>query len=165
MRKKEFGAIKVFTKYDALNSVLDKVIKNVGFKGMDSIVITRTAYRLTEKLHEDYPEARYKEDENGDNIGKLSKGHDYDMSTNIFERLPDVFYDVKPNDGYNYIRVFGRENNQRVYKYIREDYVNNPKPLFKFSIVLPKANNSGEFGETLAQPVLTDPELDQLKLL
>ena len=76
--KKEFGAIKVFTKYDALNSVLDKVIKNVGFKGMDSIVITRTAYRLTEKLHEDYPEARYKEDENGDNIGKLSKGHDYD---------------------------------------------------------------------------------------
>ena len=155
--KKEFGAIKVFTKYDALNSVLDKVIKNVGFKGMDSIVITRTAYRLTEKLHEDYPEARYKEDENGDNIGKLSKGHDYDMSTNIFERLPDVFYDVKPNDGYNYIRVFGRENNQRVYKYIREDYVNNPKPLFKFSIVLPKANNSGEFGETLAQPVLTEP--------
>ena len=155
--KKEFGAIKVFTKYDALNSVLDKVVKNVGFKGMDSIVITRTAYRLTEKLHEDYPEARYKEDENGDNIGKLSKGHDYDMSTNIFERLPDVFYDVKPNDGYNYIRVFGRENNQRVYKYIREDYVNNPKPLFKFSIVLPKANNSGEFGETLAQPVLTEP--------
>ena len=140
-----------------MNSVLDKVIKNVGFKGMDSIVITRTAYRLTEKLHEDYPEARYKEDENGDNIGKLSKGHDYDMSTNIFERLPDVFYDVKPNDGYNYIRVFGRENNQRVYKYIREDYVNNPKPLFKFSIVLPKANNSGEFGETLAQPVLTEP--------
>lgn len=79
------------------------------------------------------------------------------MSTNIFERLPDVFYDVKPDDGSNYVRIFGRESNQRVYKYIREDYVNNPKPLFKFSIVLPKANNSGEFGETLAQPVLTEP--------
>lgn len=155
--KKEFGAIKVFTKYNELNSVLDKVTKNPRFEGMDSIVITRTAYRLTEKLHEDYLEARYKENENGENIGKLSKGHDYDMSTNIFERLPDVFYDVKPHDGSNYVRIFGRESNQRVYKYIREDYVNNPKPLFKFSIVLPKANNSGEFGETLAQPVLTEP--------
>lgn len=81
--KKEFGAIKVFTKYDELNSVLRKVTQDSDFKGMDSIVVTRTAYRLTEKMHQDHPEARYKEDVDGNNIGQLSKGHDYDMSTAI----------------------------------------------------------------------------------
>lgn len=144
---KEFGAIQVFTKYEELNSVLHKVTKHSHFEGMDKIVVTRTAYRLTNKMHEDHPEA----------IAQLSKGHAYDMSTNIFERLPQIFFDKKPNDDISYIRILGREKNQRVYKYIREDYVNNPKPLFKFSIVLPKANNTGAFGETLAQPVLTAP--------
>lgn len=154
---KIFDAIKVFTKYVELNSILHKVEKDPAFKGMDRIVITRTAYRLTEKMHEDHPEARYKENENGENIGRLSKGHDYDMSTNIFGRLPQIFFDRKPDDDHKYIRILGRENNQRVYKYIRKDYVNNPKPLFKFSVVLPKANNTGEFGETLSQPILTGP--------
>lgn len=155
--RKEFGAIKVFTKYNELNSVLHKVTQDPDFKGMDSIVVTRTAYRLTEKMHQDHPEAKYKEDEAGNNIGQLSRGHDYDMSTNIFDRLPQIFFDQKPNDDNEYIRILGRENNQRVYKYIRKDYVNNPLPLCKYSIVLPKANNTGEFGETLSQPVLTDP--------
>lgn len=144
---REFGAIQVFTKYEELNSILHKVTNYCHFEGMDTIVVTRTAYRLTDKMHKDHPEA----------ISQLSKGHAYDMSTNIFDRLPQIFFDKKPNDGINYIRILGRENNQRVYKYIREDYVNNPKPLFKFSIVLPKANNTGAFGETLAQPVLTSP--------
>lgn len=109
---KEFGAIKVFTKYDELNSVLRKVTQTPDFKGMDSIVVTRTAYRLTDKMHEDHPEARYKEDKDGNNIGLLSKGHDYDLATNIFDRIPQIFYDKKPSDGHEYIRILGRENNQ-----------------------------------------------------
>ena len=153
----DFGAIEVFTKYEELNSILHKVTKTIEFIGMDQIVVTRTAYRLTDEMHKDHPEAKYKEDEHGNNIGLLSKGHDYDMSTNIFERLPQVFYENKPQDGEEYIRILGRENNQRVYKFIKRKYVNSPKPLFKYSIVLPKANNTGEFGEVLSQPVMTEP--------
>lgn len=84
---KDFGAIKVFTKYEELNSILRKVSQASDFKGMDAIVVTRTAYRLTDKMHQDHPEARYKEDADGNNIGQLSKGHDYDMSTNILSSL------------------------------------------------------------------------------
>ena len=79
------------------------------------------------------------------------------MATNIFERLPQVFYEKKPDDGHEYIRILGREGNERTFKYIRKDYVNAPKPLFKYSIVLPKANNTGRFGEVLSQPVITKP--------
>ena len=114
---------------------------------MESIVITRTAYRLTDKLHEDHPEA----------ISQLSKGHSYDMSTNIFDRLPQVFFDKKPNDEYEYIRILGRENNQRMYKYIRTDYVNTPKNLYSYKLFLPSGNGNGEFGEVLTAPVEGEP--------
>lgn len=124
---------------------------------MDQIVVSRTAYRLTELMHNDCPFARYREDENGDNIGRLSKGHDYDMSTNIFECLPEVFHDELPADSEKYIRILGREANARAYKFVKAEYVNNPKPLNAWSIVLPKANGTGEFGEVLSQPVVTEP--------
>lgn len=126
---------------------------------MDSIVVTRTAYRLTDKMHEDHPEARYKEDKDGNNIGLLSKGHDYDLATNIFDRIPQIFYDKKPSDGHEYIRILGRENNQRVYKYVRKDYVNETKNLHKYKLYLPSGNGNGQFGETLTSTVVSEPEV------
>ncbi len=155
--KKNFGAIKVFLKLVEMNGILQKVTSFKDYQGMDNIVVSRTAYRLTETMHKDYPQARYKEDAKGNNIGLLSKGHDYDMSTNIFDRLPMVFYDTYPDDGHDYIRIYGRVGNERLMKWIRKDYVNEPKPLYKYSIVLPKANNTGKFGETLSQPFMTEP--------
>lgn len=156
---KEYEPIKVFLKQKEMNGILSKTTASKGFEAFDKIVISRTAYRLTEKFHEEWPNAKYKEDENGNSLGLLTKGHDYDMSTNIFDRIPMVFYDKKPNDENEYIRIIGREGNERKTKWIRKDYVNNPKPLFKYSIILPKANNSGKFGEQLAQPIITEPGL------
>ena len=114
---------------------------------MSTIVVTRTAYRLTDKMHKDHPEA----------IGQLSKGHAYDMSTNIFERLPQIFYTEKPQDELEYIRILGREKNERVYKYIRRDYVNQVINLDKFKIFIPKANGIGKFGEILSLPIISEP--------
>lgn len=140
---KKFDPIRAFNKHFEMNTILHKVINSKNFQGMESIVFTRTAYRLTDKLHEDYPEAS----------SQLSEGHDYDMSTNIFERLPQVFYDKKPEDGNKYICILGREKGQRVLKYIRADYVNNPDNLYSYKLFLPSANGNGIFGETLTEPV------------
>ena len=158
-KNKNFGAIKVFLRMQELNDILKKVTSKQSFAGLDEITVSRTVYRLTDKFHEDHPEARYKEDAEGNNIGCLSKGHDNDMATNIFDRIPQVFFNECPNDGYEYIQILGREGNDRVFKWIRRDYVNDPKPLFKWSIVLPKANNTGQFGEVLSQPVVTAPKV------
>ncbi|MCD8118701.1 MAG: Eco57I restriction-modification methylase domain-containing protein [Lachnospiraceae bacterium] len=144
---KEYEAIRVFNKYPEMNVILHKVINCVGFHGMENTVITRTAYRLTDKLHDDHPEA----------LSQLSKGHKYDMSTNIFDRLPQVFFDKKPEDNYDYIRILGRENNNRVFKYIRADYVNTPDNLYSYKLFLPSANGNGEFGEILTAPVEGEP--------
>lgn len=146
-QKKNFGAIEVFTKYEELNGILHKITKCRDFKSLSTIVVTRTAYRLTDTMHKEHPEA----------IGQLSKGHAYDMSTNIFDRLPQIFYRESPQDGYAYISILGRENNERVYKFIRRDYVNFVKNLDKYKIFIPKANGIGSFGEVLSSPIIAEP--------
>jgi type II restriction enzyme len=143
----KFGAIETFTTFSELNSIMKKVKGSTGFKSLSDIVVTRTAYRLTEIMHRDYPNAEK----------QLSKGHRYDMSTNIFERLPQVFFDEKPNDSFEYIQILGRENNQRVYKFIRRDYVNDVRNLNKYKIILPKSNGSGAIGEVLSTPLIGTP--------
>ena len=141
---KKYGAIEIFTKYKELNTILHKVIQDTAFISFSNIVITRTAYRLTDKMHKEHPEA----------LSQLSPGHAYDMSTNIFERLPQIFYDENPNDGVEYIKILGREKNERVYKYIKREYVNDVINLNKYKILIPKANGVGAFGEVISAPVI-----------
>lgn len=156
-KSRNFGPIKVFAQYEEANSITHKVISRNDFRPLTDIIYSRTAYRLTEKMHYDYPQARYKEDDNGNNLGLLSKGHDYDMSSNIFERLPMVFHNEIPNDGREYIKIIGRENNTRLYKYIRKDYVNDVDNLEFYKVLLPQANGSGMFGEPISEPIIEGP--------
>ena len=154
---KKFGAIVAFTKYPEVNDILHKVLYNGSFETLMDIVYSRTAYRLTDTMHEDHPEARYKENENGENIGLLSKGHDYDMSSNIMALIPQVFYDHKPADGRDYIQILGRVSGKRIYKYIRRDYVKDVENLDYYKVYVAQANGSGEFGETMSEPVVEGP--------
>lgn len=147
--QKDFGPIGIFTVYPELNSILKKVYNADNFSSFSNIVISRTSYRLTNKLHQDHPEA----------INQLSQGHAYDMSTNIFDRIPQVFFDECPDDNHTYIQILGRKDNKRCYKYIRREYVNSVKNLDKYKIMLPSANGSGKFGEILSSPVLAAPQI------
>lgn len=146
-KDKDYGRIGTFTAYPELNSLLSMIDANHASRSFSDIVITRTAYRLTDMLHEDNPDA----------IKQLSTGHPYDMSTNIFDRLPSVFFDRDPKDGHEYIRILGREDNERTEKYIRSEYVNDPGNLRKWKVFVPAANGSGTFGETLSAPIIGEP--------
>ena len=143
----EFGAIGSFTPYNELNDILHRVKNHRLFVSIEKIVITSFAYHYTDRLHEDYPNA----------ASRLSKGHAYDLKSNAFDRLSDVYQDEKPDDGCDYIRIFGRQNNERTYKYIRRDYVNNVANLDKYKVFMPKANGTGAFGEVLTLPEISEP--------
>lgn len=147
---KDFGAIEIYSAYPELNSIKQKVV-NSSFESFGNIVFTRTAYRLTDSLHEDYPEA----------ISQLSNGHPYDMSTNIFERLPQVFFDECPKDGDEYVRMFGLIGNVRGHKYIKRKYVKPFKNLDAYKVFIPAANGSAAVGSTLPTPVIGQPELGE----
>ena len=156
---KEFGAIKVFTKFPELNSILHKVTEDDKFASFSNIVYSRTEYRLTEQMHTDRPEARYVENEEHEQIGGLlSKGHDYDMSSNIFERIPAIFFDTKPTDGNDYIQVIGRSGSKRITKYILSRYVNTTDNLDAYKLFVPQANGAGNFGEVNTMPITASPK-------
>ena len=146
-KKIVYGAIQAFTKFPEVNSILHKVLQSKSFKSLMDIVYSRTSYRLTDKMHADHPEA----------ISQLSEGHAYDMSSNILQRLPEIFFDRKPSDGHDYIQILGRDNSKRVYKYIRRDYVKQVDNLDYYKLYVAQANGSGEFGETMSEPVVEKP--------
>lgn len=148
---REFGAIGVFTTFDELNSILRKVSGHNSFESIKGIVVSRTAYRLTDKLHEDHPEA----------ISQLSKGHAYDMSSNIFKALPQIFFKEKPDDGYDYISMLGRLNDDRTYMFVRREYVNHVYNLDKYKIIMARADGAaGTIGKPIPARVLGTPSIE-----
>lgn len=144
---KNYGAIQAFTQFPEVNTVLHKVISRKDFRSLTEIVYSRTSYRLTDIMHKEHPNA----------ISKLSKGHAYDMSSNIFDRLPEIFFDNKPIDENEYIKILGRAENRRIYKYIRRDYINDVDNLGYYKVLIPQANGNGIFGEVISSPIIEEP--------
>lgn len=144
---RNFGALEIFTPYPELNSTIGKVKRFGKFKSFSEIIVTSYAYHLLDKAYEDNPSLR----------GRLSNGHENDFKSNILEKLPELFFDTKPEDGKSYIQILGRINNNRIFKYIKRDYVNDVVNLDKYKIFIPGANGTGKLGEPLSSPILSEP--------
>ncbi len=145
---KDFGAIGIFTAYDELNTILHKVTETSGFSSFSTIVVNAYSYRFTDKLHKDNPEA----------IAVLSSGHAYDLKSNVFVKLPNIFLDSKPDDGNNYVKVYGLDKVSRTFKWIRSDYIIDTVVNFKnYKVFMPAASGAGTFGEVLTSPFVAEP--------
>lgn len=143
--EKNFGAIETFVVFEKLNSIMHKV-KEKEEASLSNFVYAPESYKLTEKLHEDYPEAE----------SLLSKGHKYDVTTNIFEKLDFIFKDKKGIDK-SEIEIIGRQKNKRVSKWIRREYLKGPDNFDAFKVIIPKSNGSGALGEVLSTPLIGEP--------
>lgn len=141
---KDIGPIGIFTSYEELNSILKKV-KNKKFRTFSSLIYAPESYKLTQKLHDDFPRI----------AAHLSKGHKYDVTTNIFDKLGNIFKFNKPND--NYIGLYGRQKNSRILKWIKREYIKGPDNLDSYKILVPKSNGSGAIGEVLTTPLIGEP--------
>lgn len=146
-KNKKFGAIGIFTTYEELNSILHKV-EPLTEKSISTIITGQGIYRFTQKMHDDYPEVS----------PILPASHQFDISTGVFGTLDNiVFFEKKPNDGHEYISILGRYKNQRVNRWIRKNYVNEPIGFDKWRVLLPNANGSGKIGEVLSSPLISEP--------
>lgn len=140
-----FGAIGTFTAFPELNRILRKVEKkNSG--SFSNIIFGQNIYQYTEKLHEDYPNAE----------GLLSKGHKYDVTSNAFDRLDLIFFDKKQDDVNSYIQMLGLQNNKRVYKWVRSEYISNHISLSKYKVFVAASNGaSGTLCDVAARMIST----------
>lgn len=139
-----FGAIRIFTRYKEVNTILPKVLSEKSFLSISDIIVTSFAYHYTNALYEENPDLR----------GRASKGHSYDIQSNAFSVFPEVFFDEVPNGNDSYIRILGRSKGKRCWKYIKRKYVTDVSNLDAYKAFYPKATGTGQFGEELPEAVI-----------
>lgn len=72
--QKNFGKIGTFTHFDELNTALHKVLeKNKNSDFLDSLYYSTDSYKFSQKMHQDFPEAKE----------KLSKGHEKTVASSV----------------------------------------------------------------------------------
>ncbi len=129
---KNFGAIGTFIPFDELKSIHQKVVvDNENFRPLNEIIYPRAIYRFV-------------------------KDNSF-VDTNAFEKMRDFFFDEKPDDGNEYIKIFGLIKNRRYYKWIRRNNVTNHETLNKFKVFVPQANGSGAIGTMPNTPLIGTP--------
>ncbi len=158
-KTRNFHPIGIFTEFKELNDILQKVINHSNFKSINSIAVTSSAYHFTENLHNDFPDLKSRTyiDKNGKEKPLLSKNHEYDLKSSVFDKLTEIFLDKCPADKENYIEILGRDKTGRNKKFIKKEYVRHVKNLDVWKVFLPKASGKGEFGETLTYPTIEGP--------
>lgn len=143
-KNKTFEPIETFTAFNELTEIYKLVYHSKDFESLSNQVFAPESYKLTNKLHEDFPDIET----------RLSKGHKFDVTTNIFEKLPEIFTDTKNDDS---VKILGRLNNERTYKFVSKDYITGPDNFKNYKVFLPKANGSGAIGEVLSTPLVGTP--------
>ena len=111
---------------------------------ISKIIYTQIRFDL-DSLYADYPE-----------LCKVigSAGKDKRFRNNIFDKIP-LFKDEQDEDS---IKVLGITKNKRVWKYIPSKYVDKShENLFKWKVLVPRANGSGAIGEVLSTPLIGTP--------
>ena len=142
--KKQIGPIGIFTNYEELSSIAKKVRNKPKFESFADIITNRGSYRYSDSAYKDKPDV-------------LARTSDPRIASNAFDNLSELFYDKDPNDGYEYVQILGRQNNNRVIKWILRAYVKEPSNFSKWKVVFPKSNGSGAIGEVLSTPLIGEP--------
>lgn len=143
---RKFGKIGVFTSYTELNSIIEKVIKD-NFTPMGELLYSNTSYKYAQLLWEENPTL----------INRVSGGSKRYLSSSVFDNLNEIFYNEKPNDNRDYIQILGRQNNSRVFKWLRRDYLAKHPNMDKYKVLIPSSNGSGKLGEVISTPIIENP--------
>lgn len=142
-----YGAIETFTPFEELNSIMRKVEKSKNFSSLSDVVFSAYSNKFTKIMHKEHPEV----------ISIMSKGHAFDLKSNVFEKLPNIFLEEKPEDGNVYCKFIGLIKNKRTFRYIKKSYVEDTDNLGKYKVLMPAANGSGAIGEVLSTPLIGEP--------
>lgn len=154
------GAIETFTQFSELNHILKKVKSRI-VNSISDFVFSPESYKFTNDLYVDHPEIlEMKSIVKGKEVPLISKGHEKDLTSNIFDKLFGiVFFQEKPLDGAEYVQIAGRMNNSRVCLWIKKKYIANHDNLHMYKVFFPKASGSGKFGESLSDAIVAKPEV------
>lgn len=136
-----FGAIKIFTSFVELQTIMQKASPSE-HNSLMNIIYIQNKFDL-DKLYSAHPEYRSV-------IG--SDGKDKRFRNNIFDKV-NLFTNKPSND--DDIKVIGIQNNKRTWKYFPKAFMDlDHENLEKWKVLLPRANGSGAIGEVLSTPLI-----------
>ena len=136
-----------FTPHKKLRNIIKKVVHH-NMRSFSDIVYPRDLYKLNESVYIENPEIE----------GRHSKGHRYDLGSNVYKLYPEVFYSEKPNDDTTeYALIYGKKGNERELKWIKSSYLKLPENFKSWKVFIPKANGAGILGEVLSAPMIGEP--------
>lgn len=140
------GPINKFTTHEELNTISQKVEK-ISCESISNLLYSNTSYKYSDNLWK----------ENSNLTSRVSGGSKRYLSSSVFEKLGELFFVEEPNDSLDYVEIFGRENNERISKWMRKDYLKNHPNLEKYKVFVTSSNGSGKLGEALSSPFVANP--------
>ena len=144
-QNKIFEKISIFTVYNELNKILQKVnqLENVNMR-MDSIVSSQGVCRFTSELFSNYPQIEKLAGEGtGDKI--LSKV--VEAGTIVF--LPEKFSDS--------IQIIAKGKTERIIRFIHKKYIQENAFIDSYKVLVPESNGNGAF-EVFSSPEISKPQ-------
>ena len=144
-----FGAIDVFSPFEELNSIAQKVTSQTE-TDLSTIVSNRGMYKYSDLAYKEEPE-------------EMKKTADRRIAPSALNRMPRLFTVEKPNDNYDYVRVYGNVGNERVYRWFRRDYVAPVENIDTYKVFISKADGAaGTIGKPVparvsGRPVVIEP--------
>lgn len=139
-KDRDFDEIGIYSPYKELTSIRIKVW-NKAKGSLMNVITNRGLYRYSEVAYKEQP-------------AEMKKTADPRIAPSAFERMPKIFLKEKPKDNDNYIQIYGNVKNQRESRWIKEKYVKKVDNLYKYKVLVPKANGSGAIGEVLSTPLI-----------
>ncbi len=146
---REFGAIKFFSEFPELASILDKVSHHTSFVsgGFAEIVSSQGIYRFSEYALTNIPR-----------ISQVQgKGTAVKITSNAFEKLPEIFVQSEQECGNNGVQIMGRVKGARQIRWINSQYLQTCEYLNYYNVFVPEANGTGAIGEVFSTPVIGVP--------
>ena len=146
---REFGAIKFFSEFPELVSILSKVSHHVSFVSGEfaEMVSSQGIYRFSEYALTNIPR-----------ISQIQgKGTAAKITSNAFENLPEIFVQSEQECGNNGVRIMGRVKGSRQIRWINSQYLQTCEYLNYYNVFVPEANGTGAIGEVLSTPVIGVP--------
>ena len=142
----KFEPIGTFIRQEELREIKD-IVWAKATENFSANVYPRDLYQLKELFYTEHPEFE----------GRQSKGHRFDVGTTIFTLFPEVFYEKAPNAD-DYALIVGRDDDIRIAKWIKSDYLKLPDNFDSYKVFVPVANGSGKFGEALGETIVGSPK-------
>ena len=139
-----FGKIGIFTAYNELNEILQKVTAYENTKSfMDSIVSSQGVCRFTSELFSDYP-----------SIEKLAgEGTGDKIISKVVESGVDVFLE---NKGADSIQILAKGKSTRIRRFINKKYIQKNDFIDTYNVLIPESNGNGAF-EAFSTPEISKP--------